>query len=165
MYKNDLLRMFYIVDHNLDKEISLGFHSHNNLQMSFANAQELAQLNTARSMIIDASVLGMGRGAGNLNTELLVQYLNTNFFANYNILDIMSLLDEFIRPLKVTYNWGYEVAYFVAAIAGCHPNYASFLLNMHTLRMQDINSILTDLDEDKKLYTIKNILIKNIENI
>lgn len=150
MYKNDLLRMFYIVDHNLDRRISLGFHSHNNLQMSFANAQELAQLNTPRNLIIDSSILGMGRGAGNLNTELLVQYLNMNLAMKYNILDIMSVLDEFIRPLKVTYNWGYDVAYFVAAVTGCHPNYASFLLNVQTLRMQDINAILIGLDDDKK---------------
>ena len=45
MYKNDLLRMFYLVDHNLDKKIAVGFHSHNNLQLSFSNAQELMQLN------------------------------------------------------------------------------------------------------------------------
>lgn len=150
MYKNDLLRLFYIVDHNLDRSISLGFHSHNNLQMSFANAQELTQLNTPRNLIIDSSVLGMGRGAGNLNTELLVQYLNTNFMMKYSVPDIMSVLDEFIRPLKVTYDWGYDVAYFVAAIAGCHPNYAAFLLNVHTLPMQDINAILNGLDDDKK---------------
>lgn len=35
MYKNDLLRMFYLLDNNLDESISLGFHSHNNLQLSF----------------------------------------------------------------------------------------------------------------------------------
>jgi len=160
MYKNDLLRMFYIVDHNLDKRISLGFHSHNNLQMSFANAQELAQLNTPRNLIIDSSILGMGRGAGNLNTELLVQYLNTNFTIKYNILEIMSVLDDYISPLKVAYNWGYNVAYFVAAVTGCHPNYASFLLNVHTLQMADIYSILTGLDDNKKTLYNKEYINK-----
>lgn len=164
MYKNDLLRLFYIVDHNLNKRISLGFHSHNNLQMSFANAQELAQLNASRNLIIDSSILGMGRGAGNLNTELLVQYLNVNFSMKYNILDIMSVLDEFIRPLKVKYNWGYDVAYFVAAVTGCHPNYASFLLNIQTLRMQDINAILTDLDAEQKVLYNKTYIKKKYKD-
>ena len=66
MSKSDLLRMFYLVDNNLSKDIKLGFHSHNNLQLSFSNAQELAELNTKRELIIDSSVFGMGRGAGNL---------------------------------------------------------------------------------------------------
>lgn len=160
MYKNDLLRMFYIVDHNLDRRISLGFHSHNNLQMSFANAQELTQLNTSRSLIVDSSILGMGRGAGNLNTELLAQYLNTKFALKYNILDILYVLDEFIRPLKVIYNWGYDVAYFIAAVTGGHPNYASFLLNVQTLRIQDINSILMSLDDDEKTLYNKEYINK-----
>ena len=132
--------------------------------MSFANAQELAQLNASRNLIIDSSILGMGRGAGNLNTELLVQYLNVNFSMKYNILDIMSVLDEFIRPLKVKYNWGYDVAYFVAAVTGCHPNYASFLLNIQTLRMQDINAILTDLDAEQKVLYNKTYIKKKYKD-
>ncbi len=156
MYKNDLIRLFYIIDHNLDKRIALGFHSHNNLQMSFANAQELAQLNSPRNIIIDASVLGMGRGAGNLNTELLIQYLNVNFGTRYDNLELMDILDKYIRPLGAIYKWGYDAAYYIAAVAGCHPNYASFLLNRQTLHMHDINTILNGLDEEKRtLYDEK----------
>lgn len=150
MYKNDLLRLFYIIDHNLDIRIALGFHSHNNLQMSFANAQELVQLNSPRNIIIDASVLGMGRGAGNLNTELLIQYLNVNFGTRYDNLELMDILDKYIKPLGAIYKWGYDAAYYIAAVVGCHPNYASFLLNRQTLNMYDINMILNGLDEEKR---------------
>ena len=150
MYKNDLMRMFYIVDHNLDQRIALGFHSHNNLQMSFANAQELTQINTTRNLIIDSSVLGMGRGAGNLNTELLVQYLNVNQGLKYDVYKIMNLMDLYIKPLSTRYKWGYDVAYCLAAVTGCHPNYASFLLNMQTLQIQDIGTILNSLDKEKR---------------
>jgi 4-hydroxy 2-oxovalerate aldolase len=150
MYKNDLLRMFYIVDHNLDKRIALGFHSHNNLQMSFANAQELAQINTTRNLIIDSSVLGMGRGAGNLNTELLVQYLNVNQGLKYDVFKIMNLMDQYIKPLSVHYKWGYDAAYYLAAVSECHPNYASFLLNRQTLQIRDIGTILNGLDPQKR---------------
>ncbi|MBD5478593.1 MAG: 4-hydroxy-2-ketovalerate aldolase [Lachnospiraceae bacterium] len=150
MYQNDLLRMFYIIDHNLDKRIALGFHSHNNLQMSFANAQELVQLNSPRNIIIDASILGMGRGAGNLNTELLIQYLNVNFKTCYDSLELMNILDEYIRPLAAIHKWGYDAAYYIAAATGCHPNYASFLLNLQTLNMHDINTILSGLEKKKR---------------
>lgn len=150
MYKNDLLRMFYIVDHNLDQRITLGFHSHNNLQMSFANAQELTQINTKRNLIIDSSVLGMGRGAGNLNTELLVQYLNVNQGLKYDVFKIMNLMDQYIRPLTTRYKWGYDAAYYLAAVTECHPNYASFLLNMQTLQIRDIGTILNGLERNRR---------------
>lgn len=150
MYKNDLLRMFYLVDHNLDKNVSIGFHSHNNLQLSFANAQELMQLNTPRKLIIDTSIYGMGRGAGNLNTELVTQYINSNFGLKYDNLEILEIIDEYIRPLSKNYKWGYDTEYYIASVAGCHPNYASFLINKQTLHIQDIYAILSNLENNKR---------------
>lgn len=150
MYKNDLLRMFYLVDNNLNKSISLGFHSHNNLQLSFANAQELIQLNTPRRLIIDSSVFGMGRGAGNLNTELMTQYINFNYELKYDNLEIIEIIDEYIRPLSLKYKWGYDAAYYIASVAGCHPNYATFLMNKQTLHAKDIHVILSNLKAEKR---------------
>ena len=150
MYKNDLLRMYYLVDHNLDKSIVLGFHSHNNLQLSFANAQELMQLNTSRRLIIDTSILGMGRGAGNLNTELVTQYINTNFGLQYDNLEILEIIDQYIRPIRSKYSWGYDAPYYIASINGCHPNFATFLIQKHTLHIQDIQAILSRLDPVRK---------------
>lgn len=150
MYKNDLLRMFYLVDHNLDKKICVGFHSHNNLQLSFANAQELMQLNTPRNLIIDASVYGMGRGAGNLHTELVTQYINANFGLQYDNLEILEVIDQYIRPLSLRYSWGYDAAYYIASITGCHPNYGAFLLNKQTLHVQDIYTILNNLEPERR---------------
>ncbi|MBR5529141.1 MAG: aldolase catalytic domain-containing protein [Oscillospiraceae bacterium] len=150
MYKNDLLRMYYLVDHNLDKSIVVGFHSHNNLQLSFANAQELMQLNSARELIVDASVYGMGRGAGNLNTELVTQYINACFGLRYDNIQILEIIDEYIRPLSLQYAWGYEAAYYISAVSGCHPNYATFLLDKQTLHVQDIHKILSGMAPEKR---------------
>lgn len=158
LYKNDLLRLFYLIDHNLNRDIYLGFHSHNNLQMSFANAQELMQLNSSRKIILDTSVYGLGRGAGNLNTELVTQYINTNFILKYDNIEILEIIDEYIKPLKISYKWGYDAAYYLAAIFNCHPNYASFLLNKQTVHIQDINHILKNMSYDKRaLYDEKYI--------
>ncbi len=150
MYKNDLIRMFYLVDHNLKKEIRVGFHSHNNLQMSFANAQELMQLSSNRKIIIDSAIFGMGRGAGNLNTELVTQYLNSNFELKYDNMEVLEVLDEFIRPLSMMYRWGYDAPYYIASVTGCHPNYATFLMNKQTLHIQDIYSILNGLAVEQR---------------
>lgn len=150
MHKNDVLRMFYLVDNNLNKNIAIGFHPHNNLQLSFANAQELMEVNTYRDIIIDSSVYGMGRGAGNLNTELMTQYINKHIERKYDNLEILEIIDEYIKPLTITYHWGYDAVYYLAAITNSHPNYASFLLNKQTLHVQDIYSILCCMDEVKR---------------
>ena len=46
MKQKDVARFFYLIENNLDKEIAVGFHSHNNLQLSYSNAQYLAALHT-----------------------------------------------------------------------------------------------------------------------
>lgn len=150
LYKNDLLRMFYLVDHNLDKNIVVGFHSHNNLQLSFANAQELMSLNCNRSIIVDTSVYGMGRGAGNLCTELVTQYINENLVMRYNNISVLEIIDQFIKPLTLQYSWGYDVAYYISSTVRCHPNYASFLLGLQSLHVQDIYAILSMIEENKR---------------
>lgn len=150
MYKKDVLRMFYLIDNNLDEHIAMGFHSHNNLQMSFANALELIDLNVARQIILDSSIYGMGRGAGNLCTELIIRYINENVGYRYNSLEVLEIMDSYIAPLKKQYEWGYQSSYFLASINGCHPNYANYLLNLQTLRIQDINAILSGLDYSKR---------------
>ena len=63
MRRKDLTRLFYLVEHNLNENIKIGFHSHNNMQLAYSNAQSLVDLHSDRELIIDASVYGMGRGA------------------------------------------------------------------------------------------------------
>lgn len=150
MRKEDLLRMFYLVDNNLNKSIKVGFHSHNNLQLSFSNAQELISLNTKRNIIIDSSVFGMGRGAGNLCTELMTQYINENIEHKYNIIPILETMDEYIMPIYSKHPWGYSAPYYIAAINDCHPNYATYLINRQTLCIKDINNIIKIIPENKK---------------
>lgn len=69
MRPNDMNHVLNLVDHNLIPTMTLGFHSHNNLQMSYSNAVSLLQFPTNRDMMLDSSIMGMGKGAGNLNTS------------------------------------------------------------------------------------------------
>lgn len=154
MRKNDVLRMFYLVDNNLDKNIRIGFHSHNNLQLSFSNAQELIQMHSKREIIIDSSVFGMGRGAGNLCTELLAKYINENLEDKYNIIPILEIMDEYIMPIYANHPWGYSAPYYIAAVNNCHPNYATYLVNKQTLCVRDINAIIKQIPvEERHLYS------------
>lgn len=150
MRKNDVLRMFYLVDNNLNKKICIGFHSHNNLQLSFSNAQELIQMHSRREIIIDSSVFGMGRGAGNLCTELLAKYINENVEDKYDIIPMLEIMDEFIMPIYAKHPWGYSAPYYIAAVNNCHPNYATYLVNKQTLCVRDINAIIKSIPEEKR---------------
>lgn len=58
MKRKDLTRLFYIVEHNLKPCIWIGFHSHNNLQLAYSNAQSLVDMQTNRKLIVDSSVYG-----------------------------------------------------------------------------------------------------------
>ncbi|WP_158095081.1 aldolase catalytic domain-containing protein [Gottfriedia luciferensis] len=150
MYKNNLLRMYHLLDHNLDKSISIGFHSHNNLQLSFSNAQELLMLHTKRNIIIDSSVFGMGRGAGNLCTELITGYINENIEEKYKIVPLLEIVDEQLSRFLNEPKWGYSVPYFIAAVNNCHPNYASYLMNKQTISVKSINTILKQIPSKKR---------------
>jgi len=150
MYKNDLLRMFHLLDNNLDQSILIGFHSHNNLQLSFSNAQELLMLHTKRNIIIDSSVFGMGRGAGNLCTELITQYINENIEEKYYTIPLLEIFDEHLCKLSSDSQWGYSVPQYLAAVNNCHPNYASHLMNKQTISVKLINTILKQLPIEKR---------------
>jgi DNA recombination protein RmuC len=56
MKEKDILSLYYLTDSNLDKNISLAFHSHNGQQLSFSNAQSFMKINTDRHLIIDSKV-------------------------------------------------------------------------------------------------------------
>ncbi len=97
---------------NIQKNISLplGFHGHNNLELAFSNA--LTAINNDVEYI-DSTILGMGRGAGNLKTELFLTYLKNNY--NFDIdLNILSKLVELFKPLQDKYKWGTNFAYIVS---------------------------------------------------
>ncbi|WP_310605433.1 aldolase catalytic domain-containing protein [Anaerosporobacter sp.] len=150
MYQNDVRRLLYLLDNNLDQSVALGLHSHNNLQMSFANAQDLISFCTARTILIDTSIYGMGRGAGNLCTELLTDYLNTNYKAEYEVLPLLECIDECLMPIYIQRPWGYSVAYFLASSKNCHPNYASYLLSKQTVSVRTISTILDEIPMERR---------------
>ncbi len=164
MKKKEVLSLFYLLDNNLNSEIKLGFHSHNNLKLSFSNALSILEQSTDRTIIIDSSVLGIGRGAGNLCTELLTQYLNDYYNGNYKLFSILKLADECINPIFKSKPWGASVHYYLSATNSCHPNYASFLLDKKEMSVDVINEIFTKIPIDKK-SNYDDSLIENLYNV
>ncbi|MCD8370126.1 MAG: aldolase catalytic domain-containing protein [Clostridiales bacterium] len=150
MKKKDLTRLFYMVEHNLKDTIKIGFHSHNNMQLAYSNAQSLVHIQTGRDLIIDSSVYGMGRGAGNLNTELFLEYLNENADGQYVLKPLLTIIDEILNEFYQRSHWGYSLPNYLSASHNAHPNYAGYLDDKKTLTVEDMNEIFDMMDEEKR---------------
>ena len=160
MKRKDLTRLFYMVEHNLDESIMIGYHSHNNMQLAYSNAQSLVNIRTNRNLIIDSSTYGMGRGAGNLNTELFVEYLNDSIGANYALKPILTIIDEVLTPFYQKNYWGYSLSNYLSAKYNSHPNYASYLEDKKTLTYEAMDEIFSLMDDEKRFSFDKDYIEK-----
>lgn len=150
MKRKDLTRLFYMVEHNLNEDIAIGYHSHNNMQLAYSNAQALVDIRTKRDLIIDSSVYGMGRGAGNLNTELFMEYLNDCIGTKYEIKPVLNIIDEILNEFYQKEYWGYSLPNYLSAAYNVHPNYARYLDKKKTLTIDNMNDIFAKMNGSKK---------------
>ena len=151
MMMNDLLRIYSIVEHNLDKSIKIGLHLHENLGLAFSLAQTfLSMKSIERQCIIDGSLYGMGRVPGNLSIELLMDYLNKFEGMHYHVDSVYDAINDYIENIKAREQWGYSMAYALSAKYNLHRNYSEYLLEKGKLRTKDINYILASVEESKK---------------
>lgn len=156
MRPNDMERILNLVDHNLIPTMTLGFHSHNNLQMSYSNAITLLNFPTNRNLMLDCSIMGMGKGAGNLNTELLMEHLNLFYGKQYKTEPLLAVCDSVLNQIKAEHYWGYSVEYYLSAINHCTPSYASHFYNKHMLPIEQVAELLGIIREDKKISFDRN---------
>jgi len=145
-----------IANQYLNKSTCLGYHSHNNMQLAFSNAIHMTLSLSDRSLILDSSIFGMGRGAGNLNTELITNFLNSQFGKKYEVNYLLETIDEHLMYLFNKKPWGFSPAQYLSAAFNCHPNYASFLVNKKVSHISIISKILENIpDKYKSQYDQK----------
>ena len=160
MYMDDVDRLYGLIDHNMLPDICINFHSHNNYQLSFAFAQEVIKLSGSgsRQIIIDGTLSGMGKVAGNLNTELIVEFLARKKHYDYEVEDILDMLDDYIYKYSLEHTWGYSTAAMMAGIYKSHPNNIIYLTEKFRLDTKDIGKILSMIDSDaRQRYDYDNI--------
>lgn len=161
MMKEDLLRIYSMVEHNLDPNIVVGLHLHENLALAYSLAQEFINIRASeRRSIIDASMLGMGRVPGNLCMELIMDYMNKMQGRSYNVNPVLDGIDDHIVQLKQIEPWGYNIAYALSAQYNLHRNYSEYLLDTGKLRAKQINQILSQIEPHKKTVFDKKYIEK-----
>lgn len=133
----DFRKYFRILDNLAPDDVIIGFHSHQNMNLALPVAVDVFEYQTNRRLVVDCSLLGMGRGAGNLQTELTANYYNNCFVPKYNIPELLRLVNDYIMPIKAQRDWGYSPYYFLTAYNRCHPNYAAFVLDNYQISITD----------------------------
>ncbi len=153
MHKEELMHYFYTMDRNLPPETIIGYHPHNNFQLAYSNAIELIKKTaySNRRIVVDGTVYGMGKSAGNAPLELLAMYINEHCNGKYDISQVLEAIDGSIMPLYQRYHWGYSLNFFLSALNDCHPNYITYLLGKKTLSIKAVNEIISRIEPAKKL--------------
>ncbi|MCI2255366.1 aldolase catalytic domain-containing protein [Domibacillus sp. PGB-M46] len=96
----------------------LGIHTHNNMQLAFANT--LTALRNGVTFL-DSSVYGMGRAAGNCNTELLVSHIQK---PSYEMKPVLKVIEDHMLDMRQKWEWGYIIPYMISGVLNEHPRVA-----------------------------------------
>jgi len=96
----------------------LGIHTHNNMQLAFANTLTAYQNGVT---FLDSSAYGMGRAAGNCNTELLVSYIQKT---SYELRPILGVIEKHMVEMRNKWEWGYIIPYMISGVLNEHPRVA-----------------------------------------
>ncbi len=153
--KEQLVKYAKIADEYVEDGIRIGYHAHNNMQQAFSNATAFIELGLKHDLVLDASVFGMGRGAGNLNTEMITNYLNANEQNRFDANSIFAVWDNSLKNIYSRLPWGYNLEYFIAASHQCNPNYAVYYLKNHPdISVAQLEKLYSGIEgQDKYLYS------------
>lgn len=119
--------------------VPIGFHGHNNLQMGLINTLTAIECGAEG---VDATILGMGRGAGNLKMELLLAYLNRHHGLDVDFNTLGDAITAF-EPLRKRYGWGTSLPYM---LSGANDIPQKEVMEWVSNRVYPFNSIVRALD-------------------
>lgn len=136
--------------------IPIGFHGHNNLELALANT--ISAIDSGCN-IVDSTITGMGRGAGNLKTELLLTYLSSKKIINFNF-NVLNLIVSDFEKLQKEFQWGTNLAYM---ISGANSLPQKDVMSWISKRRFSTESIINAL-QNKKDQLNDNFSVNVLEN-
>ena len=159
MTEDDVSRLFFYYDERLKNNINIGFHPHNNMNLAYSNTKFFLNIESERNVIVDACCTGLGQGAGNLQSELIMPYLIEKFEKRYykfdSILDICDLIDGSLNENNI---WGYSVNMLLPALYKSAYKYVPILRYQYKLSYRDINKLLRVMPYSMRMrYTAQNV--------
>ena len=117
----------------------IGFHAHNNQNLAFANTIETMSYGLS---YMDATMQGIGRGAGNCSIELLVGFLKN---PKYNIYHLLKFIEKHMPALRAQgVHWGYDLQYMFTGLLNRHPKEAIEFTNDNRTDYSEFYKTLLD---------------------
>ena len=141
VYPEDVKSTYRLIKEYTD--VKVGFHGHNNLELALVNTLTAVDCGVD---IVDSTVTGMGRGAGNLSTELLLTVLQSKDLASVDFNMLSQVVDVF-NKLKSHYHWGTDLPYMVS---GANSLPQKNVMNWMSKRHYSKNSIIRALTNESK---------------
>lgn len=145
-----VLERLCLADRVLPEGTALGLHTHNNQDLSLDHAQNAAGLPLQRELIIDGTLYGMGKGAGNLKTESIAAYLNQERGASYDTGSAEEAVRSIILPLYRIYGWGYCPEYLLSSKYHLTPSYAKRFYRVRGLSLEQTEELLSRVPESAR---------------
>lgn len=118
----------------------VGIHAHNNQNLAFANT--IQGLRDGISFL-DATVCGMGRGAGNCFMESLMAFLKN---PRYDLSVIMNFIEKYMLDMKKKYTWGFDIPYLLTGVFNSHPSSAINFIKEERTDYSNLQQELMDLE-------------------
>jgi 4-hydroxy 2-oxovalerate aldolase len=141
VFPEDVKEIFSLVKEQTN--VPIGFHGHNNMELALINSLTAIECGAS---IIDATITGMGRGAGNLKTELLLTALNAKYNLDIDFNALAEVTDGFTQ-LQKDYEWGTNLPYMVS---GANSLPQKDVMDWVGKRYYSINSIIRALNNQKE---------------
>lgn len=132
-------------------------HLHENLGLAISIAQKIDEIvNPKRNIVIDDSISEMGRNPGNLQMEIIADYMNEHWGKDYDLPYLYDVLEKWIVPIKNKFPWGFSIPYALSGKYKIHRTYAEFLKNKSGISSRDIDVIFKNFDRSEvELYNEK----------
>jgi 4-hydroxy 2-oxovalerate aldolase len=153
LYPDDIKSMQDFVLAHLDRGIAFGLHAHNNIQLAFANAITFLNNGDGRLLYTDGSIYGMGRGAGNVPIELLLEYANKHCGGVYDVGQALDVFDRRIKPIFKMTPWGYSIPYLLTASKNMNSVYGWYLMSHGVNELHEYMHALDMIPEEER-YTL-----------
>ena len=144
-----LLHKLEIADLYVSDKMKIGFHAHNNRQMAFSNAISWMRYPAKHELMIDSSIMVMGKGAGNLCTELIIPLLIAEG-KQYSTVGIYEEINSYIAGLLKDYPWGYSLDYYLSSLYGCTPSYIKIYTADELVKTDDLVNLLKNMPDEKR---------------
>ena len=144
-----LLHKLELADQHVSDTMKIGLHAHNNRQLAYSNALAFISFNAKHDIMLDASIMGMGKGAGNVCTELIMESLISEG-KQYKTSYLYDAISEYFSKIIKQYSWGYSLDYYLSSLYSCTPSYIKIFLQDKRITTDDLIELLKTIPEEKK---------------